>query len=144
MRSINKNEHNFELLLHTEKIYNTRINYFIIFQSIFFAAYLGILKQDTINNPTIYVYVFLCVAMLFTLIWILIDCKTYSKLKRIKDECKKNGEEFFNPTDSILPIPINFLTGIIIPFILFLMWLILFILEIINYFTNIVITYYII
>jgi len=122
------NDHNFKLLLHTEKIYNTRINYFVVFQSIFFASYFNMVKHEQLNYPMSQKYIFLSIAILLTIIWIIIDCRTYRIIGMMKKRCEENHIKFVSLNNCV---PINFFTGIIIPFVLFLMWVVFLIIEIV-------------
>jgi len=125
---LNFNDHDFKLLLHTEKIYNTRINYFIVFQSIFFASYFNMVKHGEFNYPVPQKYIFLSIVILLTIIWIIIDSRTYRIIGMMKKRCEENHIKFISLNNCV---PINFFSGIIIPFVLFLMWVAFLILEIV-------------
>ena len=117
----------YDLLKHSENTYNNRNNYFIVFHSITLAATASIIISSKFTSLIYFTYLIEGVSLIFTLIWLIVNIKSFKRIGEIKDAVK--GKWYTN-LSSKKNIPINFLTGILIPIIIIIFWMGIFILTI--------------
>jgi len=81
-------EEKFKFLLHTETTFNSRINYFILAQSMLLMSFFAALATFNENDTPSFLNLLLGLSIFITLTWLMIDIKSFDKFKIIQDDIK--------------------------------------------------------
>lgn len=113
-------------ILHEDTLFANRINFFLVAESMFFAAFAALSISST-NNVKILLVVGIG-GILLSLIWIYLSYyQIYTTMRPIKRELAENLSEYLHVVEKRSNlIGANHLLGFIVPSIFIIMWLILF------------------
>ncbi len=114
-------EHYWDWLLHEDNLFSSRVNFFVVAQSMLLIAF----AINSYENPSLTMILALA-GILFVLVWLYVSiCQIYFLINRIKEKLEEKLPEYRVRKGIWLLGEPNIWLGIVFPSILILVWIVL-------------------